>query len=103
MLDNNQVILEQEILGAILNDNELIIMAKETIKPYMFQYTPHMKIYVAMLDMIDRKIEVDLINFLEYQKKNLNDMDGAAYISSIYTCNPSRTGFYTKIDLILKS
>ena len=102
MLDNNQVVLEQEILGAILNNNELIIMAKETIKPYMFQYGPHMKIYVAIADMIDRKMEVDLINFLEYQKEDLKAMDGPSYITSIYTCNPSNIGFFTKLDLLIR-
>lgn len=102
MLDNNQITLEQEILGAIFNNNELIIMARESIKPYMFQYTPHMKIYVAISDMVDRKMEVDLINFLEYQKRNLSDMDGSAYISSIYTCNLNNTGFYTKLDLLVR-
>ena len=102
MLDNNQVQLEQEILGSILNNNELIITARETIKPYMFQYEPHMKIYVAIADMIDRKMEVDLINFLEYHKENLNEMDGAYYLTSIYTCGISHSGFFTKLDLLVR-
>lgn len=94
--------LEQEILGAILNNNELIITAREVVKPYMFQYRPHMNIYVAMFDMIDRKMEVDLINFLEYQNENLKDMDGALYITSIYTSSITYSGFFTKLDLLVR-
>lgn len=102
MLDNNKVQLEQEILGAILNNNELIIMAKDTIKPYMFQYKPHMMIYVGIIEMIDKQMTVDLINFLEYHKADIKEIDGASYVTSIYGCSATSAGFFTKIDLLIR-
>ena len=66
MLESNQVVLEQEILGAILKNSELIITAREKIKPYMFRYKPHVRIYVGILEMVSNKLEIDLVNFLEY-------------------------------------
>ena len=44
ILSNNQIQLEQEVLGGMLKDNNLIIMAKDKIKPEMFLYSKHMRI-----------------------------------------------------------
>ena len=45
MLSNGQIVLEQEILGSLFKNEDLIIKAKEKIKPEMFLYSKHMNIY----------------------------------------------------------
>lgn len=103
MLDNNQVVLEQEVLCSMFRNNEFIIKAKESIKPEMFLYDKHMKIYLGILDMINNKMEVDLVTFLQYHSSEVRNMDGASYISDIYTCNGSDSGFNTKLELLVKN
>ena len=71
MLTNNQIVLEQELLGSIFKNNNLMLKAREKIKPEMFLYSKHMNIYLGILDMVANKLEVDLITFLEHHKKEL--------------------------------
>ena len=103
MLDNNQVVLEQEILCSMFRNNELIIKARDSIKPEMFLYDKHMKIYLGILDMVNNKMEVDLVTFIQYHSAEIRNMDGASYISDIYTCNGSDSGFNTKLELLIKN
>lgn len=103
MLDNNQVVLEQEILCSMFKNNELIIKARGSIKPEMFLYDKHMKIYLGILDMVTNKLEVDLVTFIQYHNAEIRKMDGASYISDIYTCNGSDSGFNTKLELLIKN
>lgn len=103
MLDNNQIMLEQELLCSMLNNKKLIIVGKEKIKPEMFLYGPHTKIYLGILDMVSKKMEVDLVTFLEYHKKEVRYMDGVSYVTDIYTCGCSDAGFNTKAELLIKN
>ena len=52
MLSNGQIVLEQEILGSLFKNEDLIIKAKEKIKPEMFLYSKHMNIYLGILEMV---------------------------------------------------
>lgn len=101
MLNNNQIELEQEILGSMLKNNSLILKAKDTIKPEMFLYDKHINIYLGILEMVSNKLEIDLVTFLEYHKAQLRNMDGGSYISEIYTGNASNAGFNTKLELLI--
>ena len=68
MLSNGQIVLEQEILGSLFKNEDLIIKAKEKIKPEMFLYSKHMNIYLGILEMVENKMKVELITFLEYHR-----------------------------------
>lgn len=103
MLDNEQIKLEQEILGAIFKNNNLLINAAEKVKPEMFLYKPHAKIYIAIIDMVNNKMAVDLVSFLEYYKGVISEMDGITYITEIYSCSTSEIGFNTKITLLIRA
>ena len=103
MLSNNQIQLEQEILGSMLKESSLAINAREKIKPEMFLYSKHMRIYLGILEMIEEKLEIDLITFLGYHKKNINEMDGVNYVSEIFTCSASDLAFNTKILLLISN
>lgn len=103
MLTNNQIVLEQELLGSIFKNNNLMLKAREKIKPEMFLYSKHMNIYLGILDMVANKLEVDLITFLEHHKKRVGDMDGVTYVTEIYTCSASDIGFNTKLDMLVNN
>ena len=103
MLTNNQIVLEQELLGSIFKNNNLMLKAREKIKPEMFLYSKHMNIYLGILDMVANKLEVDLITFLEHHKKRIGDMDGVTYVTEIYTCSASDIGFNTKLDMLVNN
>lgn len=103
ILSNNQIQLEQEILGSMLKNSTLTIEARDRIKPEMFLYSKHIRIYLGILEMVEEKLEIDLITFLEYHKKVINDMDGASYISEIFTCNASDLGFNTKLEMLINN
>lgn len=87
----------------MLNDTSFVIDFEDKIKPEMFLYSKHMRIYLGILEMIEEKLEVDLINFLEYHKKNIYEMDGVTYVSEIFTCNASNLTFNTKIMLLINN
>ena len=101
MLSNGQIVLEQEILGSLFKNEDLIIKAKEKIKPEMFLYSKHMNIYLGILEMVENKMKVELITFLEYHRGKINEMDGVTYVSEIFTCSISDFAFNTKMDLSL--
>ena len=103
MLSSNQIQLEQEILGSMLKDSSFAIDAKDKIKPEMFLYSKHIRIYLGILEMIEKKLEIDLITFLEYHKKVISEMDGVSYVSEIFTCNASDLAFNTKIMLLVSN
>ena len=78
-------------------------MAKDKIKPEMFLYSKHMRIYLGILQMIDESLEIDLITFLEYHKGVIGDMDGVSYVSEIFTCSSSELTFNTKLELLINN
>lgn len=102
MLDSNQIQLEQEILGALLNNSKLVIVAKERIKYYMFKYKPHIKIYMSILDMAERKMEIDLITFINFNRSGIVEMDGVSYVTELGTCSTGDAGFNTKLELLIE-
>ncbi|WP_300902395.1 replicative DNA helicase [uncultured Clostridium sp.] len=101
ILSNGQIQLEQEILGAMFKDSNLIIEAKNRIKAEMFLYSKHRRIYLGILEMVKEKLEIDLVTFLEHHKKVIGEMDGVAYVSEIFTCSVSSLAFNTKLKLLV--
>ena len=45
----------------------------------------------------------NLLTFLKCHKSVINDMDGASYVSEIFTCNASDLGFNTKLELLINN
>lgn len=101
ILSNGQIQLEQEILGAMFKDSNLIIEAKNRIKAEMFLYSKHRRIYLGILEMVKEKLEIDLVTFLEHRKKVIGEMDGVAYVSEIFACSVSSLAFNTKLKLLV--
>ena len=101
ILSSGQIQLEQEILGAMFKDSNLIIDARNRIKAEMFLYSKHRRIYLGILEMVKEKLEIDLVTFLEHHKKVIGEMDGVSYVSEIFSCCVSSLAFNTKLKLLV--
>lgn len=101
MLTSQHIELEQEILGTILLNSSLVIKAKESIKPFMFQVDDHRNIYIGILKMVKDNKEIDLINFLENYKEIIKEMGGVSYVSQVYSCSSTEEAFETKLELLI--
>ncbi|MBX7404848.1 replicative DNA helicase [Clostridium chauvoei] len=103
MLTNQEIVLEQEILGGIFNNSTLFFRAKEKIKSCMFRIDSHKKIYKGILRMMDEGKSIDTINFLENYKNITKEMGGVSYITEVSTCSISEENFNTKLELLVEN
>lgn len=92
---------ERSLLGAALLDNKALAAMGEKIEPTDFFHDHHRRIYVAMLEMENDGLPVDLITLTEYlqQKQELERIGGAAYISLLMDGVPhiSNVSYYAQI------
>ena len=103
IIGQEQIILEQEILGLILSNSNLIIKCKECIKPVMFLVREHNSIYSGILEMADKKMDIDTVSFITYHSEDIKSMNSREYIYNIASCCPSEVGFETKIELLIRN
>lgn len=103
MLTSQHIELEQEVIGTVFLNPDLIIKAKENIKPYMFQVDYHRMIYEGIIKMDEDKREIDLINFLENYKEIIREMGGVSYVTEVYSCSATEEAFETKLELLIKA
>lgn len=101
MINNEILELEQEILGAFLNNQNLLKLNKDKIKIKHFQLKTHQNIYSNMLKMDNDNFAIDLLSFLNFNKDKINEMDSVSYISDIFACMPSTIGFNSKLDIFI--
>ncbi|MBW1971975.1 MAG: replicative DNA helicase [Deltaproteobacteria bacterium] len=92
---------EQSVLGGILLDNRAINRIIELLNVEDFYREAHKKIFQAMINISERGGPIDLItlsNELD-QKKLLDDVGGAAYLSLIADVVPTAANidYYAKI------
>ena len=73
---------EMSILGGILIDNDAINRVLESIVPEDFYREAHRKIFIAMMQLSDRREPCDLVTLTETLKKKgeLDEIGGAAYL-----------------------
>ncbi len=92
---------EQFVLGAILIENEAIVSAMEYLSPNNFYKEAHKKTFQAMLDIYEKNEPIDLITLTEQMSKKdqLEDIGGAAYLSSIAGMVPTSANvkYHSKI------
>src|ERR1700676_5580670 len=76
---------ERSILGAVLLDNSSLNTISEKLLPNDFFHDHHRKIYLAMLELQNDEVHVDLITLTSYlqTKKDLENIGGAAYVSQL--------------------
>ncbi|NFO89292.1 hypothetical protein FDC58_12110 [Clostridium botulinum] len=100
---NQQVTLEQEIIGGLFNNNNLLVKAKEIIKPKMFNISTHKAIYKAFIDMKAEGLEIDLVNFLEHYKDKAIKLGGISYITEVAASSPSEVNYESKLKILVEN
>ena len=92
---------EQAVLGAILLDNEGFHQIIEILDAYDFYRDAHRKIFTGMIELYNKNEPADLITLTENlsQKKQLDDVGGASYLSSLVDNIPTAANvlYYAKI------
>lgn len=92
---------EQAVLGAILLDNEAFHQIIEVLDGYDFYRDAHRKIFTSMIELYNKNEPSDLITLTENltQKKQLDDVGGASYLSSLVDNIPTSANVlhYAKI------
>lgn len=103
MLTSQHIELEQSILGTLFLNSNLLVKARDNIKPYMFQVENHKRIYEGIIRMVSDDKEIDLINFLENYKEIVKEMGGVSYVSEVFSCSSTELAFETKLELLIKA
>ena len=92
---------EMSILGGILIDNDAINRVLESIVPEDFYREVHRKIFLAMMQLSDRREPCDLVTLTETLKKKgeLDEIGGAAYLLMLvdYVPTAANVSYYCKI------
>src|SRR5512140_152075 len=92
---------ELSILGGILIDNDAINRVLESIVPEDFYREVHRKIFLAMMQLSDRREPCDLVTLTETLKKKgeLDEVGGAAYLLMLvdYVPTAANISYYCKI------
>lgn len=101
MLDSNQIRLETEVLGGILNDNSLLEVAKDKINKNTFLYKDNQLIYSLLQKNIEANRCVDVVNFMEINKEFITACGGMEYLIKINGCSPSNADFKEKVQILL--
>ncbi|MGL5245470.1 MAG: DnaB-like helicase N-terminal domain-containing protein, partial [Sarcina sp.] len=93
--------VEQSILGAILNNKSLFLVTKEQkITSEMFYFEKHKEIYKAMVQLVNKDLEIDLITLLEENKNNLDKMGNTTYLYDLSNSVPSTINFNQWLELL---
>lgn len=82
---------EQSVLGALMLDKDAVIKVADILKPDDFYRGSHNNIYQVMIDLFDKNEPIDLLsltNRLE-EKKQLKDIGGASYLTSLVNSVPT--------------
>ncbi|MCD4689860.1 replicative DNA helicase [bacterium] len=94
---------EVAVLGAMMLDQEAIGAGAELLVPESFYRQGHRKIFGAIMDLFSRNEAVDLVTLTQElkKKKQLDDVGGAAYLSTILGSVPTAANvrYHAKIVL----
>lgn len=103
MVLNETVILEQEILGGILNNNALLEDCKTFINEDMFMVNSHKAIYRELHRLINEGHSIDVINLIQHLKDDTSKLGGVNYLYEVSECCPSEANFKSKIDIMISN
>ncbi|MGL6175292.1 MAG: replicative DNA helicase [Cellulosilyticaceae bacterium] len=82
---------EQSVLGAIIMDQEAVVIASEILRPTDFYRPDHQEIYSAILDLYTSNNPVDLITIQNRltEKGVLEQVGGISYLAELATIVPT--------------
>lgn len=90
---------ERELLGNLIQNNNLMMDAIQTLKPTDFYKEPHKKIYGAMLELFKSNTEIDIVTLATKLGETLKFIGGMTYITELYNSAMGR-GIQSHIDII---
>ena len=94
--------VEQIVLGALFLDEEAVSTAIETIDATYFYKQAHKVIFSTIMNMFDRKKEIDLITLTEELKRanQFDEIGGAYYLSEIANSTPSSANLKNYLGIV---
>ncbi|MFH1284497.1 MAG: replicative DNA helicase [Candidatus Peregrinibacteria bacterium] len=93
---------ERSTLGSLLVDKDAIIKISDFLAPDDFYHEAHGHIYIAILDLYDKRSPVDLVtltNILEERKK-LKMIGGASYLALLANEVPTATHIFQYATIV---
>ncbi len=94
--------IEQNVLGAILLDEEAVSISIETIDASFFYREAHKIIFKVISEMFDARKEIDLVTLSEELKRQ-NQFDavgGAFYLTELLNSTPSSANIKNYLEII---
>lgn len=94
---------ERSVLGAVFLNNEAYFEAAGCgLKVVDFHLDSHRRIYIAMTDLSESQVPIDMITIIHYLEGqgDLEAIGGAAYISSLVQGVPDRPSIRHYIDIL---
>lgn len=92
---------EQSVLGCLLIDKEAIVKIADFLQPDDFYKDAHKNIFQVMLDLYSNREPIDLLSITSRleEKKQLEQVGGRSYLTSLASCVPtaSHVIHYAKI------
>ena len=92
---------EQSILGAVLIDNNALIVALELIGEDDFYKESHRRIFSSMSELFDKNEPIDIITLTDQlkRKNNLDAVGGSGYLASLASMVPTSANvrYHSKI------
>jgi replicative DNA helicase len=84
---------EKAVLGAILIDNEAFDVVTEVAGREVFYRDAHRRIFDSMLDLMDRRVRIDLVTLKEDldRRGGLEEVGGVGYVSALIDGVPGST------------
>src|SRR3989338_4013699 len=82
---------EQSIICAILIDKDAVVSVAQALKPAHFYKPAHTDIYLAILELYERREPIDLLTLTAQLKKRgtFDDVGGAAYLAQLASAVPT--------------
>jgi replicative DNA helicase len=94
--------VEQIVLGSLLLDEEAVSIAIEAVDASYFYKPAHKTIFKAIMDMFEKKTEIDLVTLSEELKrqKKFDEIGGAFYLAEIANSTPSSANLKNYLAII---
>ncbi len=93
---------EQAVLGAMCLSKDAIILAKDRLDVEDFYLTQHQVIFKMIIDMIERKMPVDIVTLTSELEKSqlLEEVGGLDYLATVVTYITTAANVEFHIDVI---
>lgn len=95
---------EKSLLGSLMLDQESIMKVADSLAERDFYLPQHQKIFQTIIDLFRDNVPIDILsvaNFLK-EKKQLKDIGGQAYLSSLINSVPTASNILSYAQIVQK-